>query len=61
MSVTQENGQLILQPVTREFIRSLHGCLKGEPNLLEMLLEEGRREREREDRKWERQREKLRA
>ncbi len=36
VSVTQENGQLILQPVTREFIRSLHGCLKGEPNLLEM-------------------------
>ncbi len=48
VSVTQENGQLILQPVTRKFIRSLHGCLKGEPNLLEMLPEEGRRERERE-------------
>ncbi|HLW77965.1 MAG TPA: AbrB/MazE/SpoVT family DNA-binding domain-containing protein [Terriglobia bacterium] len=44
VSVTQHDGHLILQPITKEFIRSLQGCLKGGPPLLQMLLEERRKE-----------------
>lgn len=47
VSVTRRNGQLILQPVTDEFIRSLWGSLKGGPSLRAFLQErrqEGRRE-----------------
>lgn len=46
VSFTEENGRLLLQPVTPEFIRSLRGSLKGEPSLLRVLLEERKRERE---------------
>jgi len=46
ISFTEQNGRLILQPITREFIRSLQGSLKGEPSLLDVLLEERKRERE---------------
>lgn len=45
VSVTQENGQLILQPVTRQFIRSLRGSLPREPSALEFLLAERKRDR----------------
>ena len=45
VAFTEDNGRLILQPVTREFIRSLQGSLKGEPSLLDVLLEERKRER----------------
>ncbi len=48
VSFTEDNGRLILQPVTREFIHSLQGSLKGSPSLLDALLEERRRDRERE-------------
>ncbi len=45
VSFLEANGHLILQPVTREFIRSLRGSLKGEPSALKYLLEERKRER----------------
>lgn len=45
ISFVEDNGRIILQPVTREFIRGLRGSLKGEPSLLELLLEERKRER----------------
>lgn len=41
----EDDGRIIIQPVTREFIRGLRGSLKGEPSALEMLLEERKRER----------------
>ena len=47
VSVTQQDGHLILQPITKDFIRSLQGCLKGGISLrtfLEERREEGRRE-----------------
>lgn len=47
VSFVEDNGRMIVQPVTREFIRSLQGSLKGEPSLLDFLLEERRRERHR--------------
>jgi AbrB family looped-hinge helix DNA binding protein len=45
ISFIEDNGRIIVQPVTREFIRSLRGSLKGEPSGLDYLLEERKRER----------------
>jgi AbrB family looped-hinge helix DNA binding protein len=41
----EDDGRIIVQPVTREFIRGLRGSLKGEPSALASLLEERKRER----------------
>ncbi|HKS97683.1 MAG TPA: AbrB/MazE/SpoVT family DNA-binding domain-containing protein [Terriglobia bacterium] len=41
----EDGGRLIVQPVTREFIRSLRGSLKGSPSALDALLAERKRER----------------
>jgi AbrB family looped-hinge helix DNA binding protein len=41
----EEENRLILQPITREFIRSLRGSLGKNSKALEILLEERRRER----------------
>ena len=41
----QDDGRLIVQPVTREFIRGLRGSLRGEPSAADVLKEERRRER----------------
>ena len=45
VAFVEEENRLILQPITPEFIRSLRGCLKGEPSALEFLLQERKRER----------------
>jgi len=45
ISFLEDNGRIIVQPVTREFIRGLRGSLKGEPSALDVLLEERKRER----------------
>jgi len=45
VTFTEDNGRLIVQPVTREFIRGLRGSLKGGPSALAALLEERKRER----------------
>ena len=45
VSFLEDNGRLIVQPVTPEFIGSLRGSLKGEPSILKALLEERKRER----------------
>ena len=42
----EDDGWIIVQPVTREFISGLRGSLKGEPSALEILLEERKRERQ---------------
>lgn len=41
----EDDGRIIVQPVTREFICGLRGSLKGEPSALAILLEERKRER----------------
>jgi len=46
VTFVEDDGRIILQPVTREFIRGLRGSLKGEPSALAALLEERQRERE---------------
>ena len=45
VTFVEDDGHIIVQPVTREFIRGLRGSLKGEPSALEALLEERKRER----------------
>lgn len=45
MAFVEDNGRIILQPVTRAFIRGLRGSLKGAPSALDILLEERKRER----------------
>ncbi len=46
VSFQLENNHLVLQPLTREFIRSLRGCLKGKPSALDLLLQDRKLERE---------------
>ncbi len=41
----EENGRIVVQPVTREFIRGLRGSLKSGPSALDHLIEERKRER----------------
>jgi len=45
VTFVEDDGHIIVQPVTREFIRGLRGSLKGEPSALATLLEERKRER----------------
>ena len=41
----EDAGRIIVQPVTREFIRGLRGSLQGEPSALAVLHEERKHER----------------
>ncbi len=45
VAFVEDDGRIIMQPVTREFIRGLRGSLKGEPSALDLLLQERKRER----------------
>jgi AbrB family looped-hinge helix DNA binding protein len=45
IAFVEDDGRMLMQPVTREFIHGLRGSLKGEPSPLKVLLEERRRER----------------
>ena len=45
ITFAEDAGRIIVQPVTREFIRGLRGSLNGKPSALAALLEERRRER----------------
>jgi AbrB family looped-hinge helix DNA binding protein len=50
---TEENGRLVLTPITLQRIREIRGFLKpkpGEPSMFQELFAERAREREREDR-----------
>lgn len=53
--VKDEDGKIVLTPITREYIRSLRGIIKpkkGQKSALEMLEEERRADRIREDEKF---------
>jgi len=45
ISFLEQGGRLIVQPVTRQFIRGLRGSLKGRPSALDLLLKERKQER----------------
>ncbi|HQU92958.1 MAG TPA: AbrB/MazE/SpoVT family DNA-binding domain-containing protein [Pyrinomonadaceae bacterium] len=42
VELDEENGQIILRPITREYIHSLRGRLKGKGLLEELAAEKGR-------------------
>jgi leucyl-tRNA synthetase len=48
-----DEGEIVLQPVTKEFIRSVHGILKGRGSATDELLKERAKDRQQEDRKVE--------
>ena len=50
VEVDEENTQIILKPITREYIHSLRGKFRG-TNLIEELEASRARDREREERK----------
>ncbi len=45
LAVEEDHGRLILQPVTREFIASLKGSLKGGASVMREFLDERRKDR----------------
>jgi AbrB family looped-hinge helix DNA binding protein len=45
VTFVEDAGRIIVQPVTREFIRGLRGSLQGEPSAFAALLAERKRER----------------
>jgi len=47
ISVIEDGTRIILQPLTRAYIRGLRGSLKGEPSALKYLYESRRRDHER--------------
>jgi AbrB family looped-hinge helix DNA binding protein len=42
VELDEENGQIILKPITREYIHSLRGRLKGKGLLKELAVEKAR-------------------
>lgn len=46
VAIIEEETRIILQPLTREYIRSLRGSLKGEPSALKFLKEGRSQDRE---------------
>ena len=46
-------NEIVMQPVTKEFIRGVCGMLKSDKPLTEELLKERAKDREREERKFE--------
>jgi AbrB family looped-hinge helix DNA binding protein len=46
VAFVEQDQYLIVQPLTRDFIRSLQGSLKRGPSALKVLLRERKRERE---------------
>ena len=49
----ERNGEILFQPVTREYIRSVCGMLKSETSATAELLKERARDKEREEAKLE--------
>jgi AbrB family looped-hinge helix DNA binding protein len=45
VTFVEDDGRMIVQPVTREFIRGLRGSLKSGPSALDHLIKERTRER----------------
>lgn len=49
----ERNHEIIFQPVTKEYIRSLCGMLQSETSVTKELLEDRARDKEREETKFE--------
>ena len=49
----ERGGEIVFQPVTKEYIRSVCGMLKSETSVTQELLKERAKDREREEAKLE--------
>jgi AbrB family looped-hinge helix DNA binding protein len=49
----ERDGEIVIQPVTKEFIRSVCGMLKSDGSATRELLKERAKDRQREERKFE--------
>ncbi len=49
----ERDHEIIFQPVTKEYIRSVCGMLKSDTSMTKALLEERARDKEREESKFE--------
>ena len=49
----ERDHEIIFQPVTKEYIRNVCGMLKSETSVTKALLEERARDKEREEKKFE--------
>jgi len=48
----ERNHEIVIQPVTKEFTRSLCGLFKSETSATQMLLQERAKDKEREEEKF---------
>ena len=53
LSIIEKNDEIILQPLTREYFENTAGVLKTKGKLTQALLEERRKEKTIEDKKWQ--------
>jgi len=49
----ERHHEILFQPVTKEYIRSVHGMLKSETSVTEELLIQRAKDKEREEAKFE--------
>lgn len=56
VSFIERKGEIVFQPITRDYIRSIRGMFKEGPSLTEGLLETRAEEKAREDRELEKRR-----
>jgi len=49
----EHDNEILFQPVTKEYIRSVHGMLKSETSVTQELLKERAKNKEREEAKFE--------
>jgi AbrB family looped-hinge helix DNA binding protein len=52
----ERNNEILFQPLTKEYVRSVHGMLASETSVTEELLKERSRDREHEEAKVEERR-----
>ncbi|HLJ77031.1 MAG TPA: AbrB/MazE/SpoVT family DNA-binding domain-containing protein [Acidobacteriaceae bacterium] len=50
IAIIRDGNRIILEPVTKEYVRALRGATAGGPSMTESLLKERRKEERR--RKW---------
>ncbi len=55
IAILDNGNEIILRPITKEYLKKLQGSLKGS-NALDVLLDERRKDKEREDAKFRRSR-----
>ncbi len=48
----ERNHEIVIQPVTKEFVRSICGLFKSETSVTQMLLQERAKDKEREEAKF---------